>query len=549
MLGIATAATQVTRLIGRVSRDLNSAGKDISRLGTNITTFSLVMMGAHETLKKHYQNDHDAKVLGEILGIKLLKGLVDEFMIVMKGIERLKPRLRTIRRKSDLLARLKWLFMKTEVHALRDMMDVAKTTISIMLHMVTIALLKKQHTPQQFEKLMRENRDYRHKIQEMERLLKVSIRALRQQEADVNASIHQRSVRAPEMPGAFVAHDLLIERAEVLAPPGHMHHSYSHVHRRRKSHRSPTRSPVTIHHEPALPSPRSVRVNREGSRHHPTPVIIIPSESVEIDAPSPVSKINSEAERTPVEQDQGAPATREFEGNEEDIHPLETSDHCNTENSTHTQTNHHEGNISENTALPDPSTNSSSPPPPPRPKPSEVKGLGPAYNFDATPTNLSNVQEEEEERDHNNQNESEATHPPQAPFNPYESVIETNNTLFTSPSTTKTTRGFINNRRAKCDIDPFFSDNLMSMHEAKKLGLQIELVSPDEEPVWYDFGNGVKGRKVGEVRFEWKVADRGEFGVRCSVCDREMDRIVFGKSFLRRREYNWEKEGEKGRRD
>lgn len=94
------------------------------------------------------------------------------------------------------------------------------------------------------------------------------------------------------------------------------------------------------------------------------------------------------------------------------------------------------------------------------------------------------------------------------------------------------------------------SENLIAQSFAIAHDLDIERVEIDEnteEGIWVQIGSGKKERCVGKVKIRWGTAAgpwKTEFVVHCWVCvnGAEVGDLVFGRTFLEKRDHYWKDE-------
>lgn len=89
-------------------------------------------------------------------------------------------------------------------------------------------------------------------------------------------------------------------------------------------------------------------------------------------------------------------------------------------------------------------------------------------------------------------------------------------------------------------LDEALDFNIISLAYVQELGL-IPEPPDDEEPVWFNFGNGEKRKSCGEVVIYWSdgVVNRKPFRVRCLVYAHNIRPLMFGKPFLERKKHYW----------
>ncbi len=89
--------------------------------------------------------------------------------------------------------------------------------------------------------------------------------------------------------------------------------------------------------------------------------------------------------------------------------------------------------------------------------------------------------------------------------------------------------------------------NVISVREAKRLGVHIELLGLTDGVV-LNFGDRSPERSVGKVTLQWSWSRHDDvqhppLTVRCEVCDDFQEGLIFGKPFLQEKSRRWSSGG------
>jgi hypothetical protein len=86
--------------------------------------------------------------------------------------------------------------------------------------------------------------------------------------------------------------------------------------------------------------------------------------------------------------------------------------------------------------------------------------------------------------------------------------------------------------------------NVVSLAQVQGWGLELE-PPDDEDPVWFQFGNGEKWKSYGVVVITWSegAAHLKPLRYRCLVYEHNIRGLLFGKPFLEKRDYYRRRDG------
>jgi hypothetical protein len=153
--GAADTAYRVQRKIRRLARDLGAAKDNILKFATEIKDFSLVISTANLSLHEYAQKSSaETKVLQQIHNHKLLGRIVNASNRVIDHIDKLFPRLESLESSIRLWERLKWVMRRTEVEALGPKMESVKSSLQLIVCVVTLESVLNQGESRETKRLV-----------------------------------------------------------------------------------------------------------------------------------------------------------------------------------------------------------------------------------------------------------------------------------------------------------------------------------------------------------------------------------------------------------
>jgi hypothetical protein len=135
--GVGDSTFKMARSMRHLSRDLGAARKDIRNFSRDIDAFSSIIGAAHYTLETHSKPDSPSKVLVFIHERQILDQLVDQSYRVIDHISELRPSIKSLKSRISWVTRVKWIMRKTDVEALGPKMESVKTSLNLVITMVS----------------------------------------------------------------------------------------------------------------------------------------------------------------------------------------------------------------------------------------------------------------------------------------------------------------------------------------------------------------------------------------------------------------------------
>jgi hypothetical protein len=148
--GAADGAYKIAKNMRRLARDLVGARDDIRRFAIEIEDFSLFIGSAQLSLHNYSQKPQaQTKVLEYMHRHRLLKRIVAASNRVMDSINKVWPRLESLESIVPLFEKFKWARRRTEVEALGPKMEKVKSSLQLVVSVVTLeAVLNQDKSPE-----------------------------------------------------------------------------------------------------------------------------------------------------------------------------------------------------------------------------------------------------------------------------------------------------------------------------------------------------------------------------------------------------------------
>lgn len=153
--GVADTAYRIQKKIRRLARDLGAAQENILKFATEIKDFSLVVATANLSLHEYSKKSSAKnKVLQHIQNHEVLDRTVAASNCVMDHIYKLVPRLKSLESSIPLYERWKWVQRRTEVEALGPKMESVKSSLQLIVVVVTLEAVLNQDESRENKRLM-----------------------------------------------------------------------------------------------------------------------------------------------------------------------------------------------------------------------------------------------------------------------------------------------------------------------------------------------------------------------------------------------------------
>lgn len=145
IVGAAGAAAKLAKSLHHTARRAGSAREEIQLHALNTVAFSSAVLAAHDMLRTHFQKQSHSSVISYVQKHQVLENVENHSALVTKLTGRVRAQVRKVRSRYKLLTGLKWYFYKPDVDSLNLAMEAVKSSLSILLHLVTLeAALQKE---------------------------------------------------------------------------------------------------------------------------------------------------------------------------------------------------------------------------------------------------------------------------------------------------------------------------------------------------------------------------------------------------------------------
>ena len=154
IVGIAGAATKLSKTLYGVARDAGSARDDIETWACTFASFSSVVQTAYMSLRDHLEARAQSLVINYIKENHVLELVMKHAKCIKRQITKVQPYVREISSSTTLFTILKWLLRKSEVEALGPKMECVKSSLTTLLQVISLEILKEAEPTKKTAKLM-----------------------------------------------------------------------------------------------------------------------------------------------------------------------------------------------------------------------------------------------------------------------------------------------------------------------------------------------------------------------------------------------------------
>ena len=491
IVGIAGAATKLSKTLYGVARDAGSAREDIETWAFAFASFSSVIQTAHMSLNDHFKNRTQSSVIRYIKEQHVLEVLMKHSERIKVQINKVRPYARAISSSTTLFTKFKWILRKSEVESLGPKMESVKTSLMTLLEVISLEILKEAVPTNETKKLMYKlcinmaiPADNRYSAQ-LKKQIKVQVKTIAFLEKRQHHSHSQFLWDSTESLTSIdeVAYDAFISLAKSMSRHGK-------VPKPRYNRNPPLEVRSTASQDPIY----SISVRQQGEKRER-------SESAHV---SSSRQLHDDLKKSKIAKtDRGSPLD----------HPITI--------------------MSSNTVLPSRTQ-----------QPSELTD----ENQVGRSTQVSYTGGGEPGAA--NQVPVEVSRPGISIESEYQNVRPSHCLRGLNPSNTQSsTSGYIAIggvlTRVTANVDESLPENRISQNLARRLDLDIRLIDPtsDEGDLnWILLEDGQRIRKIGETDFEWSGGDsthRRPFTVSCWVYEYDQRPLIFGRPFLETRKRRW----------
>lgn len=137
---VASGTLKLTEKLYNVARDLGSAGDDVEDFAMTVGNFSSVIMTAQRTLKQYCSGKQTHEMLLYLAKEKVIDSLAKQSKRISKRIKQFQPQIKNLASRLTVISRVKWMFEKARVQALKLAMESVKSDLNLLVTTVHLAI-------------------------------------------------------------------------------------------------------------------------------------------------------------------------------------------------------------------------------------------------------------------------------------------------------------------------------------------------------------------------------------------------------------------------
>jgi hypothetical protein len=135
---IAGAASKLSKSLFRTALKAGSARDEIEAFAADIGAFASIIRVAHDALLGHCHKESNSAVLRYVRDHNILGQLIQQSVRIRKHIEAVRPRVQDLRGRFSMINHAKWMWKKDEVKALHPDMEMVKSNLLLVMHVVSL---------------------------------------------------------------------------------------------------------------------------------------------------------------------------------------------------------------------------------------------------------------------------------------------------------------------------------------------------------------------------------------------------------------------------
>lgn len=137
LLGVATAICKTSRTLLKLSHDIKFAEGDIRRLDVGTTLFANQIEIVYNKLFPRLSNPNRLSTFDYLDERNVMGDLLTQSKFAQESIERLKPKIKSLKSSIDLMTKLKWAFFKKqEIRDIGPQMESVKSSLILIMLIV-----------------------------------------------------------------------------------------------------------------------------------------------------------------------------------------------------------------------------------------------------------------------------------------------------------------------------------------------------------------------------------------------------------------------------
>ena len=130
------------------------AREDVEEFAVNVSSFALIVQMAYDGIQHHCKNHSQSPALHYVQEFDALRDIESQCNRISEHIHAIKPLMRSVQSKIDLLTRLKWVLRKSEVEALHPKMECVKSSLLLLIFVVLLEVKAGQQQTPEIQKEM-----------------------------------------------------------------------------------------------------------------------------------------------------------------------------------------------------------------------------------------------------------------------------------------------------------------------------------------------------------------------------------------------------------
>lgn len=135
-----SAAVNFASKISKIAKEANGIGERIEKTSLHFRTVGQAILMAETSMKLRYPCTEDSPVICYMRDHHVLESLMDHSLTIRRDIAARRQDIKSIVSRFDLITSLKWTLMEQRITNLHWPMESLKTTLSMVLHIITLEI-------------------------------------------------------------------------------------------------------------------------------------------------------------------------------------------------------------------------------------------------------------------------------------------------------------------------------------------------------------------------------------------------------------------------
>lgn len=139
LLGVGVAAVETSRSLRKLSRDIKFADKDIRMLDVAIRAFRNEIGFVHDRLIPQLSKPNRLSIFDYLERRKVFDDLLTQSKLAQEYIERLRPKINSLKSSIGMMTKLKWAFFKKQdIRDIGPQMETLKSSLTLIMMTVVM---------------------------------------------------------------------------------------------------------------------------------------------------------------------------------------------------------------------------------------------------------------------------------------------------------------------------------------------------------------------------------------------------------------------------